>query len=214
MPTPLPLHYLTLTSGGKDSHLSSHLLSLPPYSHVCVGYVHVAPVLRGDPEGGGGGGEENSFMFQSACSDVVVGCLGEVTGLPVYVLRVGGGGVVEKEEEEDDATNGGGAQGFSKRLHYVPSSPSDEIELLYRFLLHLRSHVLPSSGLPQPTALCSGATMSTYQRTRVESVCGRMGWRSMAPLWRMGEGRILGLCKGMDVRVVKVRERGGVVGGV
>lgn len=34
-------------------------------------------------------------------------------------------------------------------------------------------------------AVASGAVLSTYQRTRVESVCDRLGLQSLAFLWQV-----------------------------
>jgi hypothetical protein len=36
-------------------------------------------------------------------------------------------------------------------------------------------------------AVASGAVLSTYQRTRVESVCERLGLQSLAFLWQVSQ---------------------------
>jgi diphthamide synthase (EF-2-diphthine--ammonia ligase) len=44
---------------------------------------------------------------------------------------------------------------------------------------------------PEVDAVCSGAVLSTYQRLRVESVCDRLGLRSLAPLWQRPQGELV-----------------------
>lgn len=162
----MPLNFLSLTSGGKDSHFSAHLACLPPYNHNIVGYVHISPKsLASDAELA----DRNSHMFQSACSKVVTSTLSKCTGLPVYVLTVSNSSSSNNVERD-----------------YIPSTSDDEIEILYNFLSHLQTAVIPSlhPGLPLPNALCTGATLSTYQRTRIESITTRLNWTSISPMWR------------------------------
>lgn len=45
-------------------------------------------------------------------------------------------------------------------------------------------------------AVASGAVLSTYQRTRVESVCGRLGLQSLAFLWQVGPAIVYGISGG------------------
>lgn len=44
---------------------------------------------------------------------------------------------------------------------------------------------LKKDQYPDIEAVASGAVLSTYQRTRVESVCERLGLQSMAFLWQV-----------------------------
>ena len=57
---------------------------------------------------------------------------------------------------------------------------SDEVEDLYELLQHV------TSVHPEIEAVSSGAILSTYQRTRIENVCSRLGLTSLAYCWRMG----------------------------
>lgn len=43
----------------------------------------------------------------------------------------------------------------------------------------------PQTRFPEIEALASGAVLSTYQRTRVESVCARLGLTSLGYLWQV-----------------------------
>src|SRR5690606_28582474 len=55
-------------------------------------------------------------------------------------------------------------------------------------------------------AVCSGAILSTYQRTRAESVCSRLGLLSVAPLWEFPQLLVLADLQkmGIDARTLKV----------
>ena len=44
---------------------------------------------------------------------------------------------------------------------------------------------------PEVGAVCCGAVLSTYQRLRVESVCTRLGLRSVAPLWQRPQAELV-----------------------
>lgn len=59
---------------------------------------------------------------------------------------------------------------------------------------------------PDLTAVCTGAILSTYQRLRIEHVCGRLGLVSLAYLWQADQMPLLENMKacGMDVVLVKV----------
>ena len=57
---------------------------------------------------------------------------------------------------------------------------SDEVEDLYELLHHV------TSVHPEIEAVSSGAILSTYQRTRIENVCSRLGLTSLAYCWRLG----------------------------
>lgn len=60
---------------------------------------------------------------------------------------------------------------------------------------------------PEVEGVSSGAILSTYQRTRVENVCGRLGLTSMAFLWRRRQSPLLKemIEAGVDAILVKVR---------
>ena len=61
----------------------------------------------------------------------------------------------------------------------------DEVEELYELLREvLRRH-------PDVTAVSSGAILSTYQRTRVETCCQRLQLTSLAYLWQRPQRQLL-----------------------
>lgn len=79
-------------------------------------------------------------------------------------------------------------------------TPDDETE----DLLPLLSHIIAAH--PGVKAVCTGAILSTYQRTRIESVCARLGLTSLSYLWQRGQGELLAEMAGvgLEPRIVKV----------
>ncbi|RPB20298.1 hypothetical protein L211DRAFT_841813 [Terfezia boudieri ATCC MYA-4762] len=77
---------------------------------------------------------------------------------------------------------------------------TDETEDLHRLLEYVRKKH------PGASAVCSGAILSTYQRTRVENVCGRLGLISLSYLWQRPQNLLLDemASAGLDARIVKV----------
>lgn len=54
---------------------------------------------------------------------------------------------------------------------------------------------------PEVEGLASGAVLSTYQRTRVESVCARLGLTSLAYLWQVGVATSM-LCNNVEALIL------------
>lgn len=70
---------------------------------------------------------------------------------------------------------------------------------------------------PEATALSSGAILSTYQRLRIEHVCGRLGLTSLSFLWQSEQSGLLDRMLGSGVEAVIMKVAGvglgvGVVG--
>ena len=73
-----------------------------------------------------------------------------------------------------------------RRLKHLPGAAAgDEVEDLYELLKDVKTR------FPAVEAVSSGAIYSTYQRTRVEDVCARLGLRSMSYLWRRDQRKLL-----------------------
>ena len=104
-------------------------------------------------------------MYQSCCSNLVPS-IASLLNKPLYVYFSD----LKTEQTE---------------LQYLPSSAKDEVEDLSSLL----SSVV--SRHPSAVAVCVGAIFSTYQRTRVESVCQRLGLQVYAPLWRTPQAEVL-----------------------
>ena len=66
---------------------------------------------------------------------------------------------------------------INTKLDYEQTE-GDEIEDLYALVAEAKR------TFPEIQAVSSGAINSTYQKLRVENVCGRLGLKSIAPLWK------------------------------
>jgi diphthine-ammonia ligase len=65
------------------------------------------------------------------------------------------------------------------------AAAGDEVEDLFALLARAKA------ALPELEAVACGAILSTYQRTRVESVCSRLGLVSLAFLWQRDQRALL-----------------------
>ncbi|KPM35085.1 hypothetical protein AK830_g11481 [Neonectria ditissima] len=102
----------------------------------------------------------NSFMYQTVGHEILP-LYAAATGLPLYRLPIGGRAV--HHERDYDAA---GAQDTEETESMLP---------LLRAIM---------SRHPEANALCAGAILSTYQRTRVESIALRLGLVPLAYLWQ------------------------------
>ena len=174
------LHVIALVSGGKDSFFSAlHCLE---QGHVLVALANLCPPDQdghgceqleegvrvfhpGGVHAGDGCRESqddlNSFMYQTVGHQVVP-LYATATGLPVYQRGITGRAVCQGRDydADDDALQ------------------SDETESMAHFLRVIISRH------PEANALSAGAILSTYQRTRVESVAPRLGLVPLAYLWK------------------------------
>ena len=108
--------------------------------------------------------ELDSFCFQSAAHNVVEG-VAACLGVPL-VRRTWDGRSIDQS------------------LNYTVTE-GDEVEELYELLREvLRRH-------PDIEAVSSGAILSTYQRTRVETCCQRLRLTSLAYLWQRPQRQLL-----------------------
>ncbi len=110
------------------------------------------------------GGELDSYMYQSVGSNVIeayAACM----GLPLYRRPIEGRPVNVAYEYEATA--------------------EDEVEGLFDLLVAVRA------AHPDVQGVSSGAILSTYQKNRVENVCGRLGLTSLAYLWGADQHRLL-----------------------
>ena len=188
------LHVIGLISGGKDSFFS--LLHCVANNHRIVA---LANLYNGADANGSG--DLNSFMYQTAGQGIVP-LYSDVTGLPLYRQKIQGFALDQSMD-------------YHTPLNKISSKEprcgdGDETESLIP-LLHqvLKAH-------PTANAICSGAILSNYQRTRIESVASRLGLVSLTYLWQYPslppsspEGLLNDMAAaGFDVRIVKVASGG------
>ena len=83
---------------------------------------------------------------------------------------------------------------------YEPN-PADEVEDLYELILEAKNQY-------NINAVCSGAIASTYQRTRVESVCSRLNLTSLAYLWKRDQLELLAEMAEAEIDAILVKIAG------
>jgi diphthine-ammonia ligase len=172
------MKFVALVSGGKDSIYS--IIEALRQGHEIVGCVHLSrpksserqatkcDAITNDAdhdvhvsEGEGEEEEEESYMYQTSGSEAVRVMVEECLGLPlVEYTRTG--------------------RSVNTSLVYRQGAANDEVEDLYRALVQAKQQW----GDDSFEAVSSGAILSTYQRVRVENVCGRLGLKSLGYLWR------------------------------
>ncbi|SCV25839.1 uncharacterized protein FFB14_00732 [Fusarium fujikuroi] len=108
----------------------------------------------------------NSFMYQTVGHEVLP-LYADATGLPLYRLPITGRAV--RHERDYDA-----AAAYAQD----EVQDSDETESMLPLLQSIIARH------PEANAVCAGAILSTYQRTRVESIALRLGLVPLAYLWQ------------------------------
>ncbi|KAK1829862.1 hypothetical protein QBC39DRAFT_392314 [Podospora conica] len=138
----------------------------------------------------------NSFMYQTVGHQVLP-LYADATGLPLYRRPILGG-----------------AGRHGKDYHAEPGADDDEAESMTALLRAVMA------AHPEANAVSAGAILSTYQRTRVESVAVRLGLVPLAYLWKFpvlpgpggaaGDGQLLDdmAAVGLEARIIKVASGG------
>lgn len=190
------LNVIALISGGKDSFYS--LLHCMQNGHRIVALANLHPPAQVAPEAVAEDEKDlNSFMYQTVGHEVIP-LYAEATGVPLYRQSIDGGAVRHERDYAYDASEPG----------------VDETESMFPLLQRImKEH-------PEANALCSGAILSTYQRTRVESIAVRLGLTPLAYLWKYpvlpspvkpaNESQLLVDMEaaGMEARIIKVASAG------
>ncbi|KAK0751581.1 hypothetical protein B0T18DRAFT_318086, partial [Schizothecium vesticola] len=150
----------------------------------------------------------NSFMYQTVGHQVLP-LYADATGLPLYRRPIVGGAGRHGKDYHAVAGDGPG----------VGAEDDDEAESMTALLRAVMAvH-------PEANAVSAGAILSTYQRTRVESVAVRLGLVPLAYLWMFpvlpspgpdasagaaGDGQLLDdmAAVGLEARIIKVASGG------
>lgn len=141
----------------------------------------------------------NSFMYQTVGHQVLP-LYADATGLPLYRHPIVGG--AGRHGKDYHAGDGAGAE-----------EADDEAESMTALLRAVMA------AHPEANAVSAGAILSTYQRTRVESVAVRLGLVPLAYLWKfpvlpspgsVGDGQLLDdmAAVGLEARIIKVASGG------
>ncbi|KIW17771.1 hypothetical protein PV08_04966 [Exophiala spinifera] len=196
--TQSPLKVIALISGGKDSLFS--ILHCTANGHEVVALANLHPKLSSNvgTESGDEGEDMNSFMYQTVGYSVIP-LYSQCLGIPLYRREITGT-AVQTGRYYDSGHD-------QKSL-----DETEDLALLLQDVL--KEH-------PEANALCSGAILSTYQRTRVESVAVRLGLTPLAYLWQYPalppppgrEDSLTGLLHdmssaGCDARIIKIASGG------
>ncbi|KAE9381683.1 adenine nucleotide alpha hydrolases-like protein [Stipitochalara longipes BDJ] len=217
-----PLEVIALISGGKDSFFS--LLHCLQNGHRVVALGNLYPAAEKAEPGSERGSNHsleneddehdlNSFMYQTV-GHTVVPLYQQALRIPLYRQPIIGTAIETGTSyghsavaSTDGYTSNVGAAG--ERL---PSKGDleDETESLVPLLKRIMT------DHPSATALSTGAILSTYQRTRIESVAIRLGLTPLAYLWKypiLPPGTQSSLLEdmqavGLDARIVKVASGG------
>ncbi|RAO71381.1 uncharacterized protein BHQ10_007393 [Talaromyces amestolkiae] len=198
-----PLNVIALISGGKDSLYS--ILHCIRNGHRVVALANLRP--PSNDEGSSAQDEEDmdSFMYQTIGHNVIP-LYESALGIPLYRGDITGAAVDTARIYRDDLPPPQTVEGLQE----------DETESLIPLLSHIKR------DLPHANAVSAGAILSTYQRTRIENVAGRLGLVPLAFLWMfpflppststvsVGKGGLLDdmAAVGCDARIIKVASGG------
>ncbi len=251
MTAPVRMNVIALVSGGKDSFLSLLHCVANGHRVVALANLHPpelspSPSSSGGPGSGSAPGQEdgresggalaaaanevpepaandvdredqeeedlNSFMYQTV-GHTVVPLYGAATGIPLFRRPIVGGATQDGTEY---AYAGPPRPSLDGEDASSAARPHDETESMVPLLRDvMRAH-------PEANAICAGAILSTYQRTRVESVATRLGLVPLAYLWQFpvlplppssaADGDVQLLqdlgAAGLEARIIKVASAG------
>ena len=183
------LKIVALVSGGKDSFFS--LLHCIANGHDVVALANLHPA---SPAEGASIEDTDSFMYQTI-GHAVIPLYEKALGLPLYRQEIAGSAVNQ-----------------SKSYGPTPNEAekADETESLVPLLRKVMA------AHPEVNAVSTGAILSDYQRTRVESVALRLGLTPLSYLWQyphLPPGTQTSLLEdmaavGQDARIIKVASGG------
>lgn len=208
------LNVIALISGGKDSFYSMLHCMQNGHKIIALGNLYPQPKDVSRMEGSDivsdldygprassaesvDEQELNSFMYQTV-GHTIIPMYEQALGIPLYRQQILGTAVNTKLDYHNAATR-------------PTNSPSeDETESLVPLLQAIMT------AHPEANALSTGAILSTYQRTRVESVATRLGLVPLSYLWQypfLPPGTQISLLQdmraaGLDARIIKVASGG------
>jgi diphthine-ammonia ligase len=196
------LKVIALISGGKDSFFS--ILHCVANGHELVALANLYP-SSDDPNADGE--DINSYMYQTVGHSIIP-LYGKALGIALYRQPIVGSHANSNREYAPQVV-------ISDSEHVSLESAGttqrgDETESLVPLLQHIKQRH------PEANAVSTGAILSTYQRTRVESVAIRLGLVPLSFLWQypyLPPYRQSSLLEdmravGQDSRVIKVASGG------
>ncbi|MCJ1245149.1 hypothetical protein MMC30_002350 [Trapelia coarctata] len=169
-----PLQVICLISGGKDSFYS--LLHCLANGHNVIALANLFPPPSPSPSSEDQTQDLNSYMYQTV-GHTLIPLYATALGLPLYRQQIHGGAVcVEREYSYPIPPSSSSVA--QVEVKGERENEEDETESLLPLLERImREH-------PHATALATGAILSTYQRTRIESVAARLSLIPLSYLWQ------------------------------
>ncbi|CRG90146.1 hypothetical protein PISL3812_07188 [Talaromyces islandicus] len=167
MSTTPGLNVIALISGGKDSLYS--ILHCIRNGHRVVALANLHPP---DSQQQGQQQQEDdmdSFMYQTIGHNIIP-LYESALGIPLYRAPITG-----------DAVDTARIYGNDSSSISTTRNEADETESLVPLLTRIKQDI------PHANAVSAGAILSTYQRTRIENVAGRLGLVPLAWLWMYTE---------------------------
>ncbi|KAI4260364.1 MAG: hypothetical protein LQ352_000337 [Teloschistes flavicans] len=188
-----------LISGGKDSFFS--LLHCIANGHIITALANLSP-----PSHAMGDDDLNSFMYQTV-GHTLIPLYSLLLPVPLYRQEISG--TATNQAKEYYAT----PENQLPRDHTARAADRyEETESMIALLDRIKSHH------PEANAVCSGAILSSYQRTRIESVALRLQLTPLAYLWQYPvlpspaprqDGLLYDMAAvGLDAKIVKVASGG------
>lgn len=219
---PITHDVIALISGGKDSFLA--ILHCLAQNHHVVALANLHPPVQSPPSSpalsppanaatnatADTAPDPNSYMYQTV-GHTLIPLYARALSIPLYRGEILGT-VVNSQRDYHPSGSTSPPPSDSTPPQREPAEPADETESLIPLLRRIqRAH-------PSATALVSGAILSSYQRSRIESVALRLGLVPLAPLWQYPflptpVPRAAGLLEdvaavGLEARMVKVASGG------
>ncbi len=188
----MSLNVIALISGGKDSIYS--ILHVQSLGHKVVALGNLYPASISPTSSSHDGDDPDSHMYQTAGHSLIPK-IAECLGLPLY-------------RRELQGTNVSKGATYVKPRDGEGKDETEDLDVLLKIIME--EH-------PEANAVSSGAILSTYQRTRVETVSIRLGLVPLAYLWQYtaltteeAEDALLKHMEimGLEARIVKVASGG------
>ena len=197
-PAHASLNVIGLISGGKDSFFS--LLHCIKNGHHVIALANLYSQASQSAEGSLE--DLNSFMFQTVGQGIIP-LHAEALDLPLYRQQIKGS-ALDQSKDYRHVSNAKDLERLTAQEH------GDETESLLPLLRTVMN------AHPTANAICSGAILSSYQRTRIESVARRLNLIPLSYLWQYpslpppSPGGLLDdvAAAGFNIRIVKVASGG------
>ncbi|KAF2099097.1 adenine nucleotide alpha hydrolases-like protein [Rhizodiscina lignyota] len=205
MATTAPLNVIALISGGKDSLFS--ILHCLAQGHKVIALANLYPEASLSDKNDASETSENpddedinSYMYQTV-GHTIIPLYERALKIPLYRQAIIGSAVNTNKEysvPKSSTSDASKEQGNDETESLVP--------LLQRVM----------ADHPEANAISTGAILSTYQRTRVESVAIRLGLTPLSYLWQYPvlppfvQSQLLEDMRavGQDARIIKVASGG------